>query len=279
MRSLTEIGTLLRLAREEQGLSLELVQSETKIRLRYLEALEAGDESIIPGEVYLKGFLRFYANHLGLDGHALVEEFKDWREAQEAEQEALEAQPPAKASRPPRVQSASAPTPESSGAPVVTPRRRLVIGTVAILAVVALLVTGAWALGRRGTPSGANVTPPPGSGTPNEPGGSAVDPPAPKIEVTFADLGNAGLRYVTTAATIKVEVEASGRCWVNVTADGQVIVGGQELIAGSKAVWEAKDKLVVVYGNLGGVKYSVSGIAQVVAGGDGAVRTVSYERK
>ncbi|RJQ11261.1 MAG: DUF4115 domain-containing protein [Bacillota bacterium] len=77
-----EIGRRLKERREELGLSLAEVQAETKIRRRYLQALESGEEGLIPGEVYVKGFLRFYGNFLGLDGSALVRDYNQRREAQ-----------------------------------------------------------------------------------------------------------------------------------------------------------------------------------------------------
>lgn len=80
-----DIGRQLRAKRDELGLTLEQIQAETKIRRRYLEALETGNEDLIPGEVYVKGFLRFYANFLGLDGQALVKEYNAAKEAQAAE--------------------------------------------------------------------------------------------------------------------------------------------------------------------------------------------------
>ncbi len=79
-----EIGRRLKARREELGLTMDQVQAETKIRRRYLEALEAGKDEVIPGEVYVKGFLRFYANFLGLDGVGLVKEYNDWKAAQAA---------------------------------------------------------------------------------------------------------------------------------------------------------------------------------------------------
>jgi len=72
-----DISRRLRTRREELGLSLAEVQAETKIRRKYLEALEAGDDAALPGEVYLKGFLRFYGEFLGLDGWALVREYRE----------------------------------------------------------------------------------------------------------------------------------------------------------------------------------------------------------
>ncbi|MCG0237912.1 MAG: DUF4115 domain-containing protein [Firmicutes bacterium] len=70
------IGKKLREAREAQGLTLAMAEDATKIRKKYLLALEEGRESDLPGEVYTKGFLRSYANFLGLDGDALVREYK-----------------------------------------------------------------------------------------------------------------------------------------------------------------------------------------------------------
>ncbi|HYF95463.1 MAG TPA: helix-turn-helix domain-containing protein [Symbiobacteriaceae bacterium] len=75
-----EIGRRLRAAREAKGLSLEVVEEETKIRRKYVEALESGQEAVLPGDAYLKGFLRTYGNYLGLDGPALVEEYKRSKE-------------------------------------------------------------------------------------------------------------------------------------------------------------------------------------------------------
>jgi len=71
-----EIGRRLQAARIAKGLTLEEVEEETRIRKKYIEALESGRTSVIPGEVYVKGFLRTYGNFLGLDGEALVEEYK-----------------------------------------------------------------------------------------------------------------------------------------------------------------------------------------------------------
>ncbi|MDF2631127.1 MAG: hypothetical protein K0R39_4958, partial [Symbiobacteriaceae bacterium] len=75
-----EIGRRLRAAREARGISLEVAEDETKIRRKYIEALEAGQEAVLPGDAYIKGFLRTYGNYLGLDGTALVDEYKHLKE-------------------------------------------------------------------------------------------------------------------------------------------------------------------------------------------------------
>lgn len=67
-----EIGAMLKAAREEKGLSLADLQMATKIRSQQLEALEAGDFHKLPGEVYVRGFLRNYAEHVGLDAEQIL---------------------------------------------------------------------------------------------------------------------------------------------------------------------------------------------------------------
>jgi cytoskeleton protein RodZ len=66
------IGQQLRQAREERQISLEQAAQATHIRLRYLEALEAGDFAALPSEVQARGFLRSYASYLNLDANALL---------------------------------------------------------------------------------------------------------------------------------------------------------------------------------------------------------------
>jgi cytoskeleton protein RodZ len=70
-----EIGASLREARTRRGLSREDVQKAIRIRDRYLAALEDETWDLLPGEAYTKGFLRTYAEFLGLDGALYVDEF------------------------------------------------------------------------------------------------------------------------------------------------------------------------------------------------------------
>lgn len=73
-----EIGEELKNARLERGISLAWVQSETKIRSRYLEAIEAGDFSVVPGgDVYLKGFIRSYARAIGIPAQPIIARYEN----------------------------------------------------------------------------------------------------------------------------------------------------------------------------------------------------------
>jgi cytoskeletal protein RodZ len=74
-----QIGPLLEKKRLEKGLSLKEVEQATKIRTRYLKGLEHEDPTSLPDPVYARGFLKTYANFLGLDGEQLSREFRDHR--------------------------------------------------------------------------------------------------------------------------------------------------------------------------------------------------------
>jgi cytoskeleton protein RodZ len=76
------IGRLLEHKRKEQGLSLEEVEQATKIRKRYLTGIEHDDYAVLPDAVYARGFLKTYANYLGLDGEAFARELKSTRKPQ-----------------------------------------------------------------------------------------------------------------------------------------------------------------------------------------------------
>lgn len=70
-----EIGNSLREARVRQGLDLAQVELATKIRAKYIGALEQEEFAVLPGDTYIKGFLRTYADFLGLDGQLYVDEY------------------------------------------------------------------------------------------------------------------------------------------------------------------------------------------------------------
>lgn len=65
-------GILLRQAREEKGLSYQDIENSIKIRVRYLQALENEEYNILPEKTYVRGFLRNYARHLGLNPEEIV---------------------------------------------------------------------------------------------------------------------------------------------------------------------------------------------------------------
>jgi len=71
-----KLGEVLRTAREAKGVDLTRVERDTKIRERYLSALERGEYRELPGAVYTKGFLRNYGAYLGLDPEYLIDLYR-----------------------------------------------------------------------------------------------------------------------------------------------------------------------------------------------------------
>jgi cytoskeleton protein RodZ len=76
---MTAIGEQLRAAREARGLSLDQVAGDTNIAKRYLIAMEEENFSVFPGDPYIIGFLRNYAEYLGLDASGLLQAFRGIR--------------------------------------------------------------------------------------------------------------------------------------------------------------------------------------------------------
>ena len=73
---MADIGAMLREARMREHLDIAEFEARTKIRAKYLRALEDEEWSLLPGYTFTKSFLRTYADMLGLDGRTLVDEFK-----------------------------------------------------------------------------------------------------------------------------------------------------------------------------------------------------------
>jgi cytoskeleton protein RodZ len=71
-----EIGETLREARMRERIDVSEIEAQTKIRAKYLRALENEEWDLLPGPTFVKSFLRTYATALGLDGKALVEEYR-----------------------------------------------------------------------------------------------------------------------------------------------------------------------------------------------------------
>ena len=139
-----EIGNSLREARLRQGLEFPEIEQATKIRGKYLRALEEESFDTLPAQTYVKGFLRSYADYLGLDGQLYVDEFNSRYVRGELEEE--EEQRPYK----PRVAS------PSRGSAF---QNKAVLLTVAIIAGLTIFVFAAAKWG--GQANQNNVLPPP----------------------------------------------------------------------------------------------------------------------
>ncbi len=81
------IGAALREARSRARIEIAQVEAQTKIRAKYLRALENEEWELLPGPTYVKSFLRTYGDAVGLDGRALVADYKRSYEAPSALEE------------------------------------------------------------------------------------------------------------------------------------------------------------------------------------------------
>jgi transcriptional regulator with XRE-family HTH domain len=88
-----EIGATLREARMRQRIDISQIEAQTKIRAKYLRALENEEWDLLPGPTFVKSFLRTYAEALGLDARLLLEEYK-LRHERLSEHELLPIAPP-----------------------------------------------------------------------------------------------------------------------------------------------------------------------------------------
>ena len=71
-----EIGAALRETRIRAGLEISDIEASTKIRAKYLRAIENEEWGLLPGPTFVKSFLRTYAETLGLDARLILEEYK-----------------------------------------------------------------------------------------------------------------------------------------------------------------------------------------------------------
>jgi hypothetical protein len=72
----SEIGPILRQARKRREIELSEVEQATRIRPRFIHAIESQEWDVLPGGVYTRGFIRTYAAYLGLDGDRLAEDYR-----------------------------------------------------------------------------------------------------------------------------------------------------------------------------------------------------------
>jgi cytoskeleton protein RodZ len=127
-----ELGNSLREARLRQGLDFPELELATKIRAKYLRALEAEEFEQLPSQTYVKGFLRSYAEYLGLEGQLYVDEYNSRFVAPE---EDLQLRPRRSSARPPRQREHR------------RLERNVVVLTLVAIGVIVALIIAAWKFG------------------------------------------------------------------------------------------------------------------------------------
>lgn len=237
MESEKSVGTILKEARLAKGLSIADAEQATSVRARYLEAVENDEYEKTPGEVFLKGIIRNYGNYLGLDGLELVKLYKANHQGVAAE----------------NINSAGIREVEKVRLNIqLKEKRDIGSGTgrfempqlpmkqiAAGLAVVVLLGIGYVAVPK------------------------VIDyfKNMPQVEQKQEEVqanASTAVKPPSILDKVQVEMEAKDSCWTEVTADGKEVFVGM-LNAKDKRTFEAKDKIVVKYGNIGAMKLIVNG--------------------
>lgn len=222
------VGNKLREARTRRRLSMQDVETATKIRARYLQALENEEWDLLPGDTYARAFIRTYGSFLGLDGDRLAEEQR---------QERGSARPGERLPRvDPRPRKVTRQKGRRRGGLEVSPR--LVAVLVSALVVAALIVIGlSTGGGSNGTGAGAGKSAKKHAGSKN--------PQQRKQQAAF------------TGHTLKLH--AKGEVWVCLLdAAGKPLVNGRILLPGETEGPFRSGSFTLALGN-GAVTMTVDG--------------------
>jgi helix-turn-helix protein/uncharacterized protein DUF4115 len=214
------VGKTLREARNRRKIDLPQVEAATKIRIRYLRAIENEEWDVLPGEAYVRAFIRTYAAFLGLDGERLAEEHR---------REVGATRP---AERLPRVEPAAL-TPKRGmrrRAPRVPPRLAAAIASVILVAI--LVVVAVSSSGGGGSGGGGH-----GRG----------------------ERSIANRRAPAKKPGLSLRLTATAEVWVCLLdGRGEPVVNGQILEAGAEAGPYRSGSFTVALGN-GAVRMMVNG--------------------
>jgi cytoskeleton protein RodZ len=244
---MADIGSTLREARMRARIDISEVELSTRIRAKYLRAIENEEWDLLPGTVYVKSFLRTYGDYLGLDSRLLVDEFKRRYERPTGHEvrpiSGVGRERERSSRRRPRVSVAASP--------------RAVIGVALLVIVAALYVIGSNTSSPT-TPGGRTITPPgagghkrhkgtPGRGSRGHSGGGSAT-------------ATTGTTPTTLAAKATLQLVATGTVWVCVEGPGKkrLIPGLEYVPGGEKIPAVSATKLWVALGN-GDVTATVNG--------------------
>lgn len=250
-------GEILKAERERKGLSIKEVEQSTSIRSLYLSAIEEGNYSVVPGEVYLKGFIRNYAAFLGLNSQELVELYRQTQITPEvaAERKDLDKptakQPATTSQKVKEVRAASSP-----------------FKWAAVLVVPVIAAAGFWWYSQ---------TPPESSGQMNNVKSAPSAPAQPAPAAPASPAPNV-LTAPAQSKPVVVIAKFTDECWTQVMVDGREVYEGIPKI-GESLTWEAQQTIMVTLGNASGVDITYNGKPQAKLGAKGDVLVKTFTPK
>ena len=259
------VGERLREARERQKVTLHAIAEKTNISVRFLDAIEKNQFDKLPGGIFTRGFIRSYATQVGLDPDATVEQFLSDEPGQRDDD------------------IDEAPARTQGDGPALGTLLLAGLGVVVVALALLYLLKPDWlgiqtgpappqesaAPATETLPAASTTTPPasvpapstPSATSPAGPGASAP-PPASATAQTPAPEG--------PKSPLRLVVAPSGRCWVQVSADGQMKVA-REVMSGERLTIDAAERLQIVVGDAGNFAYELNGRAGKPLGAAGRV--------
>lgn len=241
---LMQIGAYLRHIREENGLTLEDVAATTMIQSRLLKAIEAGKLHQLPEPVYIQGFIRRYADALGLDGLEFADAFPAEKSLQLTQS-----------------------TWKNSPAAQLRPLHLYIAYVALIMASVSLLslIVG------RSAPSTNSVN------LQTAPTQTASPPIAAESPSTANSLtgGRTGANRPVQDKPVQVDVKLTAQSWLEIEVDGSVKLA-EVLPEGTERTWTANKQIRVRAGNAGGVLVAANGGKPAQMGVPGAVEEKTF---
>ncbi|HEY9853257.1 MAG TPA: RodZ domain-containing protein [Leptolyngbyaceae cyanobacterium] len=248
---LTEMGGYLRYLRQEQSLSLDEVAAKTKVQARLLNAIEEANLEQLPEPIYIKGFIKKYADVLGLNGAEFASSFPTGQSFQLLR-----------------------PTWYTFRAPQLRPIHLYFVYVLLIIFAVSGLSHMVNSSGiQMGT---ANNAPKPTT-TPEPSKVAKTNPPPNSNSNSLALVTSAvATNMPSTNQPVRVGVTLKAESWIRVMVDGKKEFEGV-LPEGTQRTWIAQQELVVKAGNAGGVVVAVNEGEAKQLGAPGQVEEVTFK--
>ena len=249
---MSDFGNKFRSARESKGIKLEQIAQETCISERFLRAIEEEDFQVLPGGIFNRGFIRTFAERVGLDPEAAVAEYKELTATVDAEESGLFTGSVLDAAE-------SHVLPIAVGAMIVAILLFYVFtrdaGTSTEAAEQQAIETQVLAEAEPSpAPVVAAVTPSPTSGVPRE------------------IIGN---EKTDDTNGLSVQIEVHKTTWISVQSDGEEVAEGMFLDAGTNRRYTASKELELWIGNAAGVTLSINDREVPTLGSSGQVRILT----
>ncbi|MDQ3281935.1 MAG: DUF4115 domain-containing protein [Acidobacteriota bacterium] len=246
---LASFGEELRREREIRGISLKEISDATKVSKRHLEALERNDHHTLPAPVFTRGFVRSYANYLGLNAEEMVNRYN----FAASNDDRIEKPPQiTKYPQTPVRDIAPRPRPKRGIPPAYTRVNRNLIAIVIIAA--ALGAVAWWAVQHRSR------------------GDVAEDPQTVPVATKAAPAAAAAIPKPTSDdSKLRLVVDVVANAWVVLEADGKTVVS-DELVKGDRRTFEATDAFRFRnIGNAAGLRLTFNDVVMPPLGADGEV--------